>query len=189
MFPDHGAPGCCPNSLFLPPSEILTSEFFQLPMFPVATMYEISKLYRCNEVEYDVLKELKLSQLEKKYRIVTNLVWFSLALDHDSDAMRHIINHCKKLRKKVNVQFQAEAPTHMSGTLTLVITTPVKGPVPVSIPSRDATAPVALVEMVKNVPVRDPPNLSQPLQGETYVDRNNYPDIRKAGCVFQNFKD
>lgn len=43
--------------------------------------------------------------------------------------------------------------------------------------------------MVMNVPVRDKTNLSQQLHDETYVDRHNDHDIRKAGYVFQKFKD
>lgn len=43
--------------------------------------------------------------------------------------------------------------------------------------------------MVTNVPVRDPPNRSQTLHDETYVDRHNDYEIRKEGYVSQNFKD
>lgn len=63
----------------LPPSDIFNYEGFELPTFQFDTMYDIYKLYGCNEVDDEVLTDKNcrnLKQRPKKLRLLFGSLWF-----------------------------------------------------------------------------------------------------------------
>lgn len=85
-------------SFLPPPSELVTSKIFFLPLFPVATIYDVAKMYDCQEVDSEVMQELELSELGAKDKNISKIVWFSAGIGCDTDVILHIVNYYKKLR-------------------------------------------------------------------------------------------
>jgi len=101
------------QNLLPPPSEIFTSEFFKLPLFPVAILYDIAEFYGCHETPEEFTHELSLPSADKKDLSMKTMIWMAYILRCDLESTTQIVNMFK-LSRKISPKTFGSATTHES---------------------------------------------------------------------------
>lgn len=84
------------------PNAILGAKLFKAPLFPIALLRDIAKLYNFGDIP-DVLRlVLSLTPLEANNRFIMTYIWFADLLDLDIEAIKSAIaayhrNGCSSL--------------------------------------------------------------------------------------------
>lgn len=98
----------------LRPLGVFSLEFFQLPLFPVATLYETAKLYGCHEISVECVNELHLKDQDRKDNSILTLVWFSHVIGCNGDSTGKIVSQYKCYKKFFRLPVNHKKPLQIS---------------------------------------------------------------------------
>lgn len=90
-------------TLLPPPAEIFTDDFFQSPLFPVASLYDVASLYGCATDHTEIGLDIELSHEDANNRSVISLLWLVNTLICDSVTAKEVLDKYKISKKRLRL--------------------------------------------------------------------------------------
>lgn len=97
------------SNLMPAPDAILTEELIKSPLFPIATLRDVAKLFNFGEVREDLLTSLEITDNSKDNKSILTHIWFLDFLSCDLDTIKAALSIYRRTRGSTNSFQRARA--------------------------------------------------------------------------------
>ena len=97
------------SNLMPAPDAILTEELIKSPLFPIATLHDIARLFEFGGVRDNLLDSLEITEIDRENKSVMTHIWFLDFLGCDTDTIQAALAIYRRTRGSPNSLQRAQA--------------------------------------------------------------------------------